>query len=31
MTEQIKVDFEKTVKTLNLSENDIKLKKKIFR
>ena len=30
MTEQIKVDFEKMVKTLNLSENDIKLKKKFL-
>ena len=27
MTEQIKIDFEKTIKTLDLSKDDVKLKK----
>ena len=27
MTEQIKIDFEKTIKTSDLSENDVNLKK----
>ena len=30
MTEQIKIDFEKTIKTLDLSKDDVKLKKKFL-
>ena len=30
MTEQIKIDFEKTIKTLDLSKDDAKLKKKFL-
>ena len=30
MMEQIKIDFEKTIERLNLSENDIKLRKKFL-
>ena len=30
MTEQIKIDFDKTIKTLSLSDDDVKLKKKFL-
>ena len=31
MTEQIKIDFEKIIKTSGFSERDIKLKKELFK
>ena len=31
MTEQIKIDFEKVIKASDLSENDVKFKKEIFK
>ena len=31
MTEQLQLDFDKIIKTLNISKKDIDLKKKLFR